>query len=289
VTQETGRTLVEVRGTLSAAVVQSVVSELGGEIEARAESHSLVHRAFALLSCFSNHDHTLTLVELVDRSGLPKATVHRLAGQLIEVGALERLGREYKIGVRIFQLSGTVWSQRVLRNAAAPYLQELFDEVHETISLASLHGRNILYIDRLRGHGMVSLPSFPGDTMPAYCTGLGKALLAFSSGEQVRSVVSQGLKPRSPRTVTAPQRFLNQLTNIKRTGVALDAEESLDGVCCLAAPILGPDGKAFAALSVASTTARMRRIRVAAVRESADRIGDAMRRLDTSDGYRHRS
>jgi IclR family acetate operon transcriptional repressor len=286
VTQETARKLLAERVAPTAAT-ERIVRELGAGtgIQSRAESHSLVHRAFALLSCFSNHEHTLTLV---NRTGLPTATVHRLAGQLIEVGALERVGREYKIGVRIFQLSGTVWSQRVLRNAATPYLQELFDEVHETISLASLQGSNVLYIDRLRGHGTVSLPVFPGDTMPAHCTGLGKAMLAFSSGEQVRSVVSQGLKPRSPRTITAPQRFLDQLTSIKRTGVALDAEESVDGVCCVAAPIIGPDGKAFAALSVASTTARMRRIRIAAVRESANRISIALRRLDAAEGHRDR-
>jgi DNA-binding IclR family transcriptional regulator len=241
------------------------------------DAASLVRRAFVVLDCFSKDDHELSLAELVIRTGLPKATLHRLAGQLIAVGALERSGRSYRLGVRMFELSVGVWAQRVLRDLAMPYLQELFEQTRETVQLALFDGEAVLYIDRIRGHNSVVLPTFPGGRMPAYCTALGKAMLAFSPAETVRSVLSRGLTPLSARTVTSPGLLVNQLRTIQRTRVAYDAEESVSGVCCIAAPVLNAAGHAIAAISVSAPSPRARRLRAEVVRRSASQLGHALR------------
>lgn len=241
------------------------------------DASSLVRRAFVVLACFSTGERELSLAELVARTGLPKATLHRLAGQLIKAGALERAGRNYSLGVKMFELSGGVWAQRVLRNIAMPFLQDLYEQTRETVQLAMLDGEAVLYIDRVRGHNSVILPTFPGGRMPAYCTALGKAMLAFSPASTVHTVISRGLTPLSPRTVTTPNLLVNQLRNIQRTRIAFDAEESVSGVCCVAAPVLDANGRAIAAVSVSATTPRARRLRVESVRVCATKIGEALR------------
>jgi DNA-binding IclR family transcriptional regulator len=240
------------------------------------DAASLVRRAFGVLACFCKDDRELSLAELVARTGLPKATLHRLAGQLIAVGALERSGRNYRLGVTLFELSGGVWAQRVLRDIAMPFLQELFEQTRETVQLALFDGEAVLYIDRVRGHNSVVLPTFPGGRMPAYCTALGKAMLAFSPAETVRSVLARGLTPLSPRTVTTPNLLVSQLRTIQRTRVAYDAEESVPGVCCIAAPVFNGRGHAIAAVSVSAPTPRARRLRAESVRRSAAQLGLAL-------------
>jgi DNA-binding IclR family transcriptional regulator len=241
------------------------------------DANSLVRRAFVVLACFSTDDRELSLAELVARTGLPKATLHRLAGQLMTAGALERSGRKYRLGVKIFELSGGVWVQRVLRDIAMPFLQEIYEQTRETVQLALLDGDAVLYIDRVRGHNTVALPTFPGGRMPAYCTALGKAMLAFSPAETVNGIIARGLTPLSPRTVTTPHLLVAQLRNIQRTRIAYDAEESVSGVCCVAAPVLDGQGRAIAAVSVSAPTPRARRIRAEAVRVCATRMGQALR------------
>jgi DNA-binding IclR family transcriptional regulator len=263
--------------TLSAERADALSRAPASAVSTENDASSLVRRAFVVLACFSTDDRELSLAEFVARTGLPKATLHRLAGQLITAGALERSGRKYRLGVKVFELSGGVWAQRVLRDIAMPFLQELYEQNRETVQLALFDGDAVLYIDRIRGHNTVVLPTFPGGRMPAYCTALGKAMLAFSSAETVNGIISRGLMPLSPRTVTTPQLLVGQLRNIQRTRIAYDAEESVSGVCCVAAPVLDEQGRAIAAVSVSAPTPRARRIRAEAVRVCATRMGQALR------------
>ncbi|MPZ25131.1 MAG: helix-turn-helix domain-containing protein [Micromonosporaceae bacterium] len=238
---------------------------------------SVIARAFVLLACFIRDSEELALADLVKRTGLPKGTVHRLAAQLMAVGALERSGKRYRLGLCLFELSGAVWAQRVLRDLAMPYMQDLYSVTKETIQLAWFDAEEVLYIDRVRGHDGIVLPTFPGGRMPAYCTALGKAMLAFSSPDSFRAVVSRGLTPLSRRTVTAPGMLVSQLRNIRKTKLAYDMEEAVPGVACVAAPILDEAGAAIAAISVSMTTPRLRRLRLDTVAHAADGIGKAVR------------
>jgi IclR family transcriptional regulator, acetate operon repressor len=234
---------------------------------------SIVGRAFRLLTCFSAEDQELALVELVQRTGLPKATLHRLAGQLVEVGALQRAGKRYRLGLKLFELGSRVWTQRAVRDIAMPYMQELYAMTEECVHLGWLDDGDVLLMDRIRGHGSSRMPTRPGERRPTYCTGLGKAMLAFARRESLEHILARGLKPLSPHTITRPQQLVSQLLDIQQTMVAYDREESRMGVGCVAAPILDACGNGIGAISVAAPASRIKGLRIdGAVRDAGVQI-----------------
>jgi DNA-binding IclR family transcriptional regulator len=117
--------------------------------------------------------------------------------------------------------------------------------------------------------------------MPAYCTGVGKALLAFGPPERLAAVLAAGLPRRTPRTVIAPGLLRSELETVRRRGIAEEHEESAPGIACVAAPVLGPDGHAVAALSITGWANRLNTHRLApAVRTAALGLSRALRSAD---------
>jgi IclR family transcriptional regulator, acetate operon repressor len=207
-----------------------------------------LRRAFRLLAAFSAAHPELTLGELVDATGIPRSTTHRMARQLELVGALERTARGWRVGVRLFELGQLVANQRGLRERALPYMNDLHGATQQTIHLAVLDGNEVLYVELISGHVKVRTPSRRGGRMPAHCTAVGKVLLAFEAGETPR--LDAPLERRTPRTIVEPQRLRQILHQVRRTALAYDHEEALDGLCCVAAPVFGPRRRLVAALSV---------------------------------------
>jgi DNA-binding IclR family transcriptional regulator len=153
---------------------------------------------------------------------------------------------------------------------AAPFLADLFEATRETVHLAVLDGTDVVYVQKLTVSGSPDIPSRLGGRMPAYCTGVGKALLAFGPPERLAAVVEAGLERRTPRTVIAPGLLHTELDTIRRTGIAEEHEESALGIACVAAPVLGTDGNAVAALSITGWANRLGTHRLApAVRTAA--------------------
>jgi DNA-binding IclR family transcriptional regulator len=114
--------------------------------------------------------------------------------------------------------------------------------------------------------------------MPAHCTGVGKALLAFGPPERLAAVLAAGLVRRTPRTVIAPGLLRAELDRVRRRGIAEEHEESATGIACVAAPVLGPDGLAVAALSITGWANRIVIPRLApAVRTAALGLSRALR------------
>jgi DNA-binding IclR family transcriptional regulator len=215
---------------------------------------AVLRRMFALLEAFRGSDE-LSLAELARRSGLPKTTAHRLVGLLVSEQILERRGNDYRLGLRLFELGELVPRKRSLREAALPFLQDLFEATHETIHLAVLDGTDVVYLERISGHRKVKAPSAVGGRFPAHATGVGKALLAFTP-DAARTVLARPLLRVTPYTITAPNVLADELRRIAAAGVAFDREESTPGVSCVAAPVL-VGHEAVAALSVTGPSARM--------------------------------
>lgn len=217
---------------------------------------SLLSKVFLILDCFRNGEATLTLTELANRSGVPKSTVHRLAGTLVESGVLERSYGEFRLGLRLFELGGMVPRWHIVRETALPFMEDLFETTHETIHLGILDGSDVVYLDKIRGHRAPSIVSRCGGRLPAHCTGLGKVLLAFAPAEAREAVLSQPLTSRTPHTITMASVLRTELDNIAARGFAVDREEATLGLQCVAAPVLNPRGHSVAALSVTVPTAR---------------------------------
>ncbi len=211
---------------------------------------SIVARAAAILGAFDVAHPTLGLSDLARRSGLPKATVHRLAGQLVEYDFLERSGRAYRLGVHLFELGQRVPRPRVLRDAALPFLEDLYVASRETVHLATLAGREVLYIDKLVGHSSGRTPSQVAGRMPLHCTATGKAILAHLPTAEIDAYLARPLERRTRHTIVVADVVRSELETVRLTGWSVEREETLIGYVSVAAPVFEPDGRPFAALSV---------------------------------------
>jgi DNA-binding IclR family transcriptional regulator len=235
-----------------------------------------VHKAFALLAAFSVDDSkVLSLGELAARTGLPKPTAHRLAKSLVDVNVLERVDGGYQLGMTLFELGGLVWRRRDLREAALPFMEDLYEATHQMVHLAVLDNTEVVYLEKIQGHGQLRVPSAVGRRMPAYCTGVGKALLAHAG---TVSLNTKELVRRTPYTITAKGLLARELAKIRSTGVAIDREESALGISCVAAPVM-VDDSAVAAISVTGPPSRIDvDTLVPAVRTAALALGRELRR-----------
>ena len=244
------------------------------------ESHaSLLSRVFTIFGAFDSTGASISLSELSRRTKLPKSTVHRITGSLVDWGALQKTPSGFQLGMRLFELGGLVPLQSTIREAALPFMGDLYETVHETVHLGILDGTEVVYLDKIGGHRGVRVPSRIGGRMPAHCVGLGKAMLAFASPGTIERVIAQGLPRQTPYTLTVPGLFLEVLRTIRQTGVAYDREEAVLGVCCVAAPILDAAGAPVAAMSVTGPTSRLEPERfAAAVRTAASSLSHTLGR-----------
>jgi DNA-binding IclR family transcriptional regulator len=224
-------------------------------------------RAAAILSAFDATHRELTLATLVTRSGLPRSTTHRTAEKMIRLGWLDKPKDRYRIGNRLFEISGLAPIRHELREAVLPFLQDLYHAAKTTVQLGVLDGTQILVVDKITGHRPMPMLSQVGGTIPAYCSALGRAILAYSGPEAVDRVLAAGLPRRTPRTLTNPVAVRRELAAVPDRGWAVEREEGNIGVSCVAAPVFGPLGDIAAAMSVTGPTGLVR----------ADRIGPAVR------------
>jgi DNA-binding IclR family transcriptional regulator len=219
-------------------------------------SDSVLGKVRLILEAFRIDDGDISLAELARRTALPKATVHRICAELVAWGALERVGARYRLGLRLFEIGQRVPRQRVLREAALPYLEDLVLATNETVHCAVMDGGEVFYIEKLSGHRTVTRPSRMAGRMPMHCTATGKALLAFSPKETVDSVLRAGLPRRTPHSITSPLRLRAELETIRASGVAAEREECRIGFLSVAAPVFGHHSILTGAISVTAPTSR---------------------------------
>jgi DNA-binding IclR family transcriptional regulator len=233
----------------------------------RADGVGGLDRAAAILAAFDGGHRELTLATLVARSGLPRSTAHRTADKMIKLGWLDKPHDRYRIGNRLFELSGLAPVRHELREAVLPFLQDLYTATRTTVQLGVLQGTQILVVEKITGHRPMPMLSQVGGMIPAHCSGLGRAILAYCDAAVIDEVVEAGLVRRTPRTITSPTALRRELAAVPDRGLAVDREEGNIGVSCVAAPIFGPLGEVRAALSVTGPSKLVR----------ADRIGPAVR------------
>lgn len=246
----------------------------------------LLERIFDILESFHPNDVSLPLAVLARRAGLPKPTVHRLAARLVQLGMLGRTAEgQYYLGVRLFKLGALEPSSRVLREIAVPYMEDLFEAFHQTVHLAMLDGSDVLYIERVGGHDERALPTRVGGRFPAHASALGKVLMAY--GDPSSRPNGGTLRRIGPRTVTDHSLLEQQLVAIRREGVAVEYEESVRGVCCVAGPIMARCGLSVGAVSVTGSVHRMDIQRIAhAVRRAVRGATEALANSDINTAMR---
>lgn len=230
-------------------------------------TRSQLERADVILEAFdARHEH-LTVLGLVERTGLPKTTVHRTVKKMLELGWVECRDGRYTIGIRLFERAALASRSASLRDAALAPMQGLRTATLETVHLAVLDGAEVVYLEKLTGHRPVGASSRVGGRMPALCTALGKVLTAFHSEVPWSDVGVPSA--RTAHTLTDRGAIRQVLARARREGVAYDREEADPGVHCIAAPVSARDGTCVAALSVTGPAGRLDFCRLAPAVSSA--------------------
>lgn len=228
-------------------------------------------KALDLLNAFSFREPRLSLADVATRTGIPRATTFRLLSTLEQAGFVAKAGGGYQLGIKCFVLGNIVASGLDLREIAHPHLAALRDATGETTHLAILDRWQVVYLERIPSpHPVGFMRSRVGATVPSYCTGLGKTLLAHRSEHEVaRWAAAQVFKALTPHTITSAKRLRKELRAIRERGYGLDEQEHEIGVRCIAAPVRNHAGQVVAAISAAGPADRMPRALVGSDMASA--------------------
>ena len=214
-------------------------------------------RGLAVLGAFSPDRPALGISDLARRLGLTRSTTHRYVATLAALGYLQQddATKKYRLGARVLDLGFSVLASLELREIAGPYLRRLTDATGHTSNLAIRDDTDVILIDRVRGrpgryhHLESSLHA--GSRLPSYCSATGKALLAFLPRPDLDRILDRiDLVQRGPRTLTSKADLLVNLTQVRRTGVAVNDEELDLALRSIAAPIRSRSGEVVAAVNV---------------------------------------
>ncbi|MFF0493482.1 IclR family transcriptional regulator [Nocardia sp. NPDC004068] len=213
---------------------------------------SMIERMTLILDAFDAATPTLTLLELVDRTGLPRSTVHRILDQMIRLRWLTHTSGGYRLGLRALELGGLTADHNEIRDAVGPLLHELCQRTGLVGHLAVLDGRDVVYLEKAGGRFSAALPTRLGGRMPAHATALGKAMLAALDPDITEAAFHTRLPRLTPHTIADPAPLHRELARIRqRQGIATAREEAVLGITCAAAPI-HPRGTPPAALSLST-------------------------------------
>lgn len=240
-----------------------------------------VGKACDVLDLVAEAGRPVRFTDLQDRSPFPKATLYRLLQTLVAQGmlAFDAERGTYAPGMRLVRLAHAAWAQSSLAPVARPYLDALSAEMGETVHLAQLDHGQVLYVDKRNAREPVDMFSQAGKVGPAYCTGVGKAMLAFLPEPELDRILPQQAFHRfTPNTITDAAAMRAALRDIRACGYAFDDEEHEPGIICVALPILSRGGRAMGALSVTTTTARRSLDDLAGHVPSLKRVADAIAR-----------
>jgi len=215
----------------------------------------MVGRLNAILGSFEGRDHVQSSTAISGRVGLAKSTVHRLAEQLCSIGWLERGTGGYRVGLTMLDYGGAAMQRGGLREIALPHIYDLALKTGLAVQLAILDRSDVVFLERTSSE-YFDLPVGVGGREPAYCTALGKALLAFEDAPTRMNAMAQ-MPTRTDSTVTEPRILQQQLERIRRSHIAYDKEEAYPGLACVASPIRG-SGRAIGAISVTGPAWRIK-------------------------------
>lgn len=237
-----------------------------------------VDRALQILGVFSSRRRELGVTEIANELNIHKSTVFGLLATLENRGFIQQNKEtgKYKLGLKLFELGNLVQEGMDLRTIAAPYIAHLVEKHGETVHLVIHDQGEVIYIDKRDNQSNIRIISRVGSRLPMHCTGVGKCLLAYLPPEEIDNVISKGLHPFTPNTITDPERLKNELEKIRINGYSFDMEEIEMGLRCVAAPIRDYSGEVIAAISLSGPSIRMDEKKmeelVNSIKETAEKI-----------------
>lgn len=223
------------------------------------QRRDMVGKALHLLRTIGGAETGLTLTELARGSGYPLSTCHRLVSTLMREGFvdLDESTKRYHVGLAVFALARRVSSSRGFEDVALPVLRRLTAETRESTLMSVLDGDRQLYVAHVQGPLQLNVIGEPGMQGPIHCTSMGKVLIAFASRPvRERLTGTVDLTRLGPNTITDRDEFIQNIADVRAHGYALSDQEHEEGVRAIGVPVMGVDGTAMAAISVAAPSFR---------------------------------
>jgi DNA-binding IclR family transcriptional regulator len=244
-----------------------MLQRINGAVEPK---NKLVRKAFIMLRAFHGAEEGLTSQELSQRARLPKASGHRLIQTLEDIGAVMRGpdGR-YRLGMTLVSLSHDVAVNELLRETSQRPLQEISKRLDLTVHMGLLQDGMVTYIAQVSDSTNFTANTRIKARHEAYCSALGKVLLAALAPDALESFLLNGeFVAMTPHTITDPVRLRAEIDRVRATGYAMDDEEAVLGVRSIAVPIVDSDGRTVAAISATDDAACMDEAEIRNAREA---------------------
>jgi DNA-binding IclR family transcriptional regulator len=218
-----------------------------------------VERAFAILEFLNSSRRGWNISELSRKLGLPKSSTHVLFSTLDKLGYISEYQstRRYQLSPKLYGLGRRALETTPLPMIALPHLHWLVQQTNLTAHVGILEKKQVVFIQKVDGPGIIKFDTYIGKCSQLHCTGLGKSLVAFRPEGEILSLLERYNFSRfTKQTISSHSAFMAECERIRRSGYSIDDEEEELGIRCVAVPILC-EGIAVAAVSVTGTTSQM--------------------------------
>jgi IclR family KDG regulon transcriptional repressor len=218
-------------------------------------------KALLILELLIDQGRDLSITEICQKLGMMKGTVHRVLSTLAARKFIQQNSKTkmYGLGVRTLEIGTASKREKFLRMAMAPFLMELYQTCGETVNVAVWEYNEIKYIYRLESEEMLRISIKAGARFPGYCAATGKILLSYFSNEDIRQIYGRekALKKLTARSISTVDALIKEIEKVRKNKMAIDDEECIEGVYCVAAPVLSPKGECVAAISISAPKNRL--------------------------------
>jgi IclR family transcriptional regulator, KDG regulon repressor len=242
-------------------------------------SIQVIARMMNLLDALSRHSSPVNLKQLATETALHPSTAHRILGVMVENRLVDRIEPgTYRLGIRLLELGTLVKSRISVRQEALPHMQQLHQQLGETVNLSVRHDDEVVYVERTAaGNSMMRVVQIIGARAPLHITAVGKLFLSADAPEQVAAYAQRsGLARYTENTYSDLSSLQRDLDQVRQRGFAYDEEEAEKGVSCIGAGIYNDEGRLVAGLSVSAPSDRLDKNWAVQVRQTADRISRAI-------------
>jgi len=217
-----------------------------------------LERGLAVIKAFSQDRPRMTLSEVARETGMTRAAARRFLLTLESLGYVTTDGRLFSLRPSVLQLSYAYLSSFSLAEIAQDHLEQLAERLHESCSASVLDREDIVYVARASTNRIMTIGLSVGARLPAYCTSMGRVLLAHLSAPDLERYLAHAtLRARTERTITAPARLRAELEAVREQGWCMQDQELEDGVRSLAVPVRDADGRVVAAVNVSAHASRV--------------------------------
>ncbi len=252
--------------------------------EARPDGDTPALRLFGLLEVIAEKDQSFNLQALVEETGLPKPTLHRMLQQLEAAGLIQRNGdgRQYGTGLRLRRLAENLLLNSTSHGARHMVLRRLVEEVGESCNLTAFSGGEVLYLDRVETAAPLRFYLHPGSRVPAHCSATGKLFLAqLAPAQRQRLLANVDLERYTQNTLTDHAQLEWELERVKRDGYAMDDEEFLPGLVCIGVLVPAADGgKSNLGLALQAPVMRVPRDKAVQLLPALQRAAAALAKIE---------